>query len=215
MTQEARYAMQDKRYTSGLTLVELLVALVVTSIVLTAVATLAFALGTANDATDDTSQKQAQVRFATLRISELVRDCKLICGTSNNDLAIWREDVNDVGQINIEEIVFIERGTDKSFLRLSEFPSSDTTRVSLSQIQTLSPADYSATCILIPQCSNVEFYAHLDNPADPVSKAKRITITFDLAENNIIHQYQISASLKSWAGNLLNEAGDALVSDDD
>ena len=68
---------------------------------------------------------------------------------------------------------------------------------------------------LIPQCSNVEFYAHLDNPDDPVSKAKRITITFDLAENDIIHRYQISTALRGWAGNLLNEDGNALIGDDD
>ena len=61
--------MRDVRYKRGFTLVELLLALIVTGIILTAVTTLAFAVGAANDATDDTSQKQAQVRFATLRIS--------------------------------------------------------------------------------------------------------------------------------------------------
>jgi len=216
MTKEARYAMQDTRYRSGLTLAELLVALVVTSIVLTAVATLAFALGTANDATDDTSSKQAQVRFATLRISELVRHCKLICGTPGSDLAIWRADDNGDGQININELVYIERGASADYLGLCEFPSSDTSPVTLSEIEALSTSGYSVTYVpLIPQCSDVEFYAHLDNPADPVSKAKRITITFDFAGNNIIHQYQISASLKSWAGNLLSADGQSIVGDDD
>ncbi|MCH7559430.1 MAG: prepilin-type N-terminal cleavage/methylation domain-containing protein, partial [Planctomycetes bacterium] len=86
--------MRDTRYKKGFTLVELLVALVVTGIVLAAVATLAFAMGTANDVADDSSQKQAQVRYATLRISELIRHCKLICGTPGSDVAVWRADDN-------------------------------------------------------------------------------------------------------------------------
>src|SRR3972149_4536193 len=109
----------------GFTLAELLVALMVTSIVLAAVATLAFALGAAYETSDDISQKQAQVRFATLRISELIRNCKLICGASGDDLAIWRADDNDDGQINISELVYIEMGPSGEHLQLCEFTSFD------------------------------------------------------------------------------------------
>jgi len=80
--------MQNVRYRTGFTLIELLLALIVTGIILVAVTTLAFAVGVANDTTDDTSQKQAQVRYATLRISDLIRHCKLICGAPNGDLAV-------------------------------------------------------------------------------------------------------------------------------
>jgi len=204
----------ERRVTShGFTLVELLVALVVSSLILTAVATLAFAMSSATKSTDDTSSKQAQVRFATLRISELIRQCRLICGTPGGELALWRADDNGDGQINVNELVYIERGTDKNYLRLCEFTAPNT-QVSLSQVQTLNPDAYTVRRVtLIPECSNVEFY--LDNPADPVSRAKRITITFNLAENNIIHQYQISAALRSWAGNLLSADGKSIVNDDD
>jgi prepilin-type N-terminal cleavage/methylation domain-containing protein len=205
--------MRDTRYEDGFTLVELLVALIVVSIIFTAVATLAYTLGAVNDAANDMAEKQAQVRYATLRISELIRHCKLICGTPNNDLAIWREDVNDVGQININELVYIERDTNKDFLRLCEFPSSDTTRVNLSQVQTLSPDNYSVRrVLLIPQCSNVEFQFDVPPP-----HSRFVSISFDLVENGVAHQYQISAALRGWAGNLLseNEAGDVIVSSDD
>jgi prepilin-type N-terminal cleavage/methylation domain-containing protein len=203
--------MQDKRYTSGLTLVELLVALVVASIVLTAAATLAFALGAANDATDDTSQKQAQVRFATLRISELVRHCKLVCGTLGSDLAVWRADDNGDGQININELVYIERGANADYLRLCEFPSSDASQIGLSEIETLSPGGYDVTYMpLIPQCRDVEFLFDVVPP-----RTKLLSISFGLTENNVARQYQINATLCGWAGNLLNDAADALVSDDD
>jgi prepilin-type N-terminal cleavage/methylation domain-containing protein len=55
-------AKKTKHNFGGFTLVELLVASMVAAIIFTAVATLAYALGTANDATDDMAVKQAQVR---------------------------------------------------------------------------------------------------------------------------------------------------------
>ncbi len=203
--------MRDTRYKKGFSLVELLVALIVTGIVLAAVATLAFAIEAANDATDDSSQKQAQVRFTTLRISELIRHCKLICGTPNGDLAVWRADDNGDGQININELIYIERGMGRDYLRLCEFPSSDTSLVSLSDIETLSTGDYIVTYVpLVPQCSNVEFSFDAEPP-----NSRFVSIAFDVLENDIVRQYQISAALRGWAGNLLDGSGNNIVSDDD
>lgn len=195
----------------GFTFVELLVALIVASIILAAAATLAHTLGAVNDATNDMAEKQAQVRFATLRISELIRHCKLVCAAPGNDLAIWRADDSNNGQININELVYIEKGADSNCLRLCMFPSSDTTSVNLSDIETLASSSYSVTnVLLIPQCNNVEFQFDVSPP-----NSKLVTISFDLVENGVTRQYQISAALRSWAGNLLNEAGDAVASDDD
>lgn len=203
--------MRDVRYKRGFTLVELLLALIVTGIILTAVTTLAFAVGAANDATDDTSQKQAQVRFATLRISELIRHCKLICGTPSSEIAIWRADNNGDGQININELVYIERGAGGDYLRFCEFPLSDASIVNLSDIQTLSTSSYSVTYIpLIPQCINVQFSF---DEAPPYSRF--VIISFDILENGIVRQYQINTSLRGWAGNLLDAGGNNIVSDDD
>jgi prepilin-type N-terminal cleavage/methylation domain-containing protein len=204
--------MQNTRNENGFTLVELLVALIVAGIVLAAVATLAFAVGAANDETDDTSQKQAQIRQATLRISELIRHCKLICGTPDNNLAVWRADDNDDGQININELVYIERGAGWDILRLCEFPSSDTSPVNLSDIETLSTSSYSVTYVpLVPQCSNVQFGFRPELPP----QSRFVTISFDIVENDTVRQYQISTALRGWAGNLLKDTGDSLVSDDD
>ena len=203
--------MINKRYKNGLTLIELLVAMIVTSIVLTAVVTLAYALDTVNDVTDETSKKQAQIRFATVRISDLIRHCKLICGTPGGELAVWRADDGD-GQININELVYIERGTENSYLRLCEFPLNDISPVTLSDIATLSTSGYDVTYVpLIPECSNVMFY--LDDPDSP-PQSRLVTISFDVVENGIARQCQISATLRGWAGNLLDEGGN-IVSDDD
>ena len=84
--------MKNSRCENGFTLIELLVALVVTSIIMTAVATLAYAMSSANDATDDTSRKQAQIRFATLKISDLIRHSRLVCYADGDDIAVWRAD---------------------------------------------------------------------------------------------------------------------------
>jgi len=203
--------MRKTKYKKGFTLVELLVALIVSSVILAAVATIAFAISSANDATDDASRKQAQVRFATFRISELIRQCKLICGTPGYDLAVWQADDNSDGQININELVYIERGPNADYLRLCEFASSNTSSVALSEIETLSPNGYSVTYVpLLPQCSNVQFSFDVLPP-----KSKFLSISFDVVENNIVHHYQTNNELRSWAGNLLNEAGNAIVSDDD
>ncbi|MHC4499965.1 MAG: prepilin-type N-terminal cleavage/methylation domain-containing protein [Planctomycetota bacterium] len=203
--------MQDKRYKSGLTLVELLVALVVASIVLSAVATLAYAMGTANDVMGDTSHKQAQVRCATLRISKLIQHCKLICGTPGSDLAVWRADDNGDGQININELVYIERGDGEDYLRLCEFPPSAASLINLGDIETLVASDYGVSYVpLIPQCSNVQFSLDVLPPS-----TKFVSVSFEIVENGVVRRFQINAALRSWAGHLLNETGDALVSDDD
>jgi prepilin-type N-terminal cleavage/methylation domain-containing protein len=203
--------MRNVRYKRGFTLIELLLALIVTGIILAAVTTLAFAVGAANDTTDDTSQKQAQVRFATLRISELIRHCKLICGTPNNEIAIWLADNNGDGQININELVYIERGIGMDYLRFCEFPPSDFSIVNLSDIQTLSTSSYSVTYVpLVPQCVNVQFSFDVVPPY-----TRFVSISFDVSENGIVHQYQINTSLCGWAGNLLDAGGNNIVSDDD
>lgn len=203
--------MRDTRYWEAFTLVELLVALVVSSLILTTVATLAFALSRANDATDDTSRKQAEVRYATLRISELIRQCKLICGTPGGELAVWRADDNSDRQINVNELVYIERGTDKKCLRLCEFPASDTSVVPLAAVATLSPGGYSARRVtLMPQCSNVEFLVDVAPP-----RTRFVSISFNLAEDGAIHHYQINSAVRGWAGNLLSADGQSVVTDDD
>ncbi|MHC4556018.1 MAG: prepilin-type N-terminal cleavage/methylation domain-containing protein [Planctomycetota bacterium] len=207
--------MNNTRYKNGLTLIELLVAMVVVGVVMTAVATLAYALSSANDSTDDMSRKQAQVRFASLRISDLIRHCKIICCATGDDLAIWRADDNDDGQINISELVYIECGSAQDHLQLCEFPSSDNTAISLSSIGALATGWWSAYSSdvnytrLILQCSNVQFGLDVLPP-----QSGFVSVSFDVVENDIGRQYQITAALRGWAGNLLDDSGN-IVSDDD
>ena len=202
----------------GFTLVELLVGLTVSSIVLAAVATLAYAMSSANDSTDDTSVKQAQVRYTTLRLSELIRQCKLICFAGPDDLTVWRGDDNEDGQINSSELVCIEKGASSDHLQVCDFPVSGgwDPGVKISDIGAYSTSWWLSfnlnvrRTMLIGQCGNMEFSFDALPPA-----TRFVNVSFDLLENGFSRQYEISAYVRGWAGNLLNEAGDGLVISDD
>jgi prepilin-type N-terminal cleavage/methylation domain-containing protein len=201
---------------SGFTLAELLVALVVTSIIMAGVATLAHGVSTANDVADDTGDKQAHLRYTTLRVSDVIRHCKLICGTADNDIAIWQADDNGDGQISPKELVYLEAGASLDHLKLLEFPSADDWPVPLSSIQSGTAKQeleliYGGTrTVLVPECQNVQFL--LD---EAVPWTKFVTVCFELVQNGTTRQYQTSASIRGWAGNLLGPDGDYIVSDDD
>ena len=210
----------------GLTLVELMVALMVTSIVLTAVATLAYALGTVNEASDDTSRKQAEVRYATLKISELVRHCKLICATPGNDIVIWKaDDSPSNGRIDVLELAYIENVSGENCVKLLEFDDCPPSLITLfrdepSPINLLGQSGrkdfFVEQCTetrsyLIRECSNVQF---LFDELPPWSGL--VTISFEVQENEVLHSYQISAALRGRAGNLLNSSGEIVsIGDDD
>ena len=208
--------MKNYRYNNGFTLIELLVALIVTSIVTTAVVTLAYAMSSAGNATDDMSRKQAQVRFATVRVSDLIRHCKLVCYASADEMAVWRaDDKPKDGKINIGELTYIKAGAAHDNLQLYTFSGS--AEISLGWIGALATNWWSAygnlddPLSLIPECSNVTFY--IDDLVSP-TKSRLVSITFDVVENDATCQYQINAMLRGWAGNLLDASGN-IVSDDD
>ena len=207
---------RNSKRPEGFTLVELLMALAITGIILTAVATLAYAVRSADDAADDTSQKQAQLRYTTLRISELLKHSRLICAAFTDDLAVWRADDNGNGQLNMNELTYIERGSGANRVRLCEFVSGGNPVLPLSALGSLSSAwwgAYGATekyTLLIPQCGNVQISMDTSPP-----NTKFVSVSFDLSENGTLHHYEISAALRSWAGHLLNASGQLVSSDDD
>jgi len=195
----------------ALTLVELLVAMIVASIVLAAVATLAYAMTSANSSTGDRAQKQAQLRYTALRITELIKHSKLICGTPDGDLALWLSDDNADSRINVNELVLIQISDNNTYLRLCEFPSADDTAITLGQIQAINPSDYACSYVsLMPQCTNAEFFLDTQPPY-----TEFVSISFDLIENEVARQYQISAALRARAAYLLNKSGQLVSTDDD
>jgi len=200
----------------GLTLVELLVALMVTAVIMASVATLAYAMGSVNDASDQTSRNQAQVRYATLRIVELLKHCKLICGTPGSDLALWRADDNGDGWINPPELVYIEARSGGSELSLLEFTGAPAWPLKLTDIGNSSFKTFlwvfcgPERTVLVDNCDNIGFY-----PADVGTTDEFVSVSFDVVEAGGSRNYQVDGFLRGRAGNLLNAAGDELVADDD
>jgi hypothetical protein len=194
--------------------------MIVTGIVMSAVATLAFAMSSANKTTDDTSQKQAQIRYATLRITDLIRHCRLVCGSVGGDIIIWKDDSTPGGEdlINVGELVYIE--TSNGSIQLMDFPSCptwlQTLRIRLSWIQEgWIKAILKVYCderyvAIVPECSNVQVQFDELPP-----QSKFVNISFEVTENGSVRQYQIDSVLRSCASNLLDEWGTGLDSDDD
>jgi prepilin-type N-terminal cleavage/methylation domain-containing protein len=197
------------------TLIELTVALCVVSVVMAAVATMAYAMGTANDVSDNTAAKQAQIRCATLRITEIVRNSRLIINRVGNVIAVWKNDDNNDGEINLSEIVYIGSEADNTDLGVCTF-TSDARTLHPYQIGSIYDAwwsvyasSYSYT-YLIPGCTNVSI---VTDTAPPWTKSA--TITFNMQENGRAKTYQITATVRAWAGHMLDSTGSYLWPGDD
>lgn len=206
--------MRASRKTSGFTLVELLVALSVSSIILAAVATLGYAFGRGYESMSDTSGVQAQVRYASMRISELIRYSRLVCYADSDCFALWRADSNGDGQINIDELVYLDRGLEGDSVRMWSF--SGGTAVGLGAIGSVSTGWWMAygssaeTTTIVGECSNVQFGYDVLPP-----ESRFVSVSFDLNEDGSLRPYEVSARLRATAANLLNDAGNAIIGDDD
>ena len=203
----------------GFTLMELLLALMIMSIVLAAVASFAFAMGSANSRSSDTSSHQAQLRYTTIRIGELVRNCKLVTSLDSTGFYIWLADDDADRQIDSEEVVKVEVNTSAKELYLITFsPQTPPASIPMDIPSFLSGVTGSllkSDCepvytTLIRDCYNVQFQADSSPPY-----CKRVTILFDLPEGETLRKYQINSSLHSWSGHLLDTSGNLVVLDDD
>lgn len=204
------------RKARAFTLAELLITLIVTGILLSALATLAYALSSATSTEDDTATVQAQLRQGSLRLQDIVWNCRMICTVEGNALAIWKADDNGDGQINVDELVYLDAGDTGNTLCLWQFASASDPHVTLSSgslsltKSELISGHNGDDLPLIPDAQNVQFTLDATPPA-----TRRLTIAFDLAQNDATRHYQINTTLRAWAGHLLDADGDTLVSDDD
>lgn len=196
---------------AAFTLVELLMALMVTAIILSAVATLAFALSSGVSETDEISANQAALRFATVKLGDLIRNSRHALITSSNDIALWRSDDNDDNAINANELVYIEADSSDNSLKLLEFPN-ETATVTLAEIENgtarsdLISIATERFATLFPECYSIQMT--MVNP-------KLMDISFQLMENKVLQSYQISAARRCSAANLIDASGQLVSGDDD
>ena len=207
-----------KQNIKAFTLVELLMALMVTSIILTTVLILAFAMTTANESSDNIAEKQAKVRHTRLIISDLIRQCRLVCGTLGNDLAIWKSDDDNDNKIDVTELVYIETGDNRDYIKILEFLTKpgwmdfhfnpDFTQYPWFKVW-LKYRCRERYVTLIDTCSNTQFLLDTTPP-----ETEFVSLSFDLQENGVSHHYQINTTVRCRAGHLLDSGGQ-IVSDDD
>lgn len=213
--------MSSSRDIKGFTLVELMVALVVTGVILSAVAALAFAMNTSADVGEDMALSQAQYRQAVLWLRDLIGNARLICAAPGDDLVVWKADTNGDNLIDVNEVVYIERGADATMVRLCAFETNGSYHVTIGDLTdpstkaSLTASHEESFTRLMPECSNVAFTCHRSNAGDPLPETRSVTISLDLTEDNGIHRYEIDAALRAWAGHLLSTDGTALVASDD
>ncbi|MBN1788319.1 MAG: prepilin-type N-terminal cleavage/methylation domain-containing protein [Sedimentisphaerales bacterium] len=204
----------------GFTIVELLMAVWVMSIILTAVAAMAFALGSAGDFVDETAEMQSRIRFTTMYIVELVRNCKMICRNGAGNVVFWRADDNGDNLINPAEIVSLEIDALSGDINLITFqpdlahadvsvtPGIIKTGIYKSWLNSQGIAPTSIT--LIDNCNYVYFTTDVLPPF-----AKRLNIFFGVSEGCVDRDYQIVSVLRCNSDYMLADNGATFVADDD
>jgi hypothetical protein len=197
----------------------MLLAIWVISIILAAVATLSFALGSANDSADDSSEIQSRIRYTTIRLGALVRNSKLICYNYGTEVALWRADDNSDSKINPGELVYIETGNSNDQIKLLQFTPTGAATSTVLTLATIgisgTKANLKSSCpysyiTLINNCSYVTFTT---DTAAPFSK--RLNLFFGVQQKGIIQNYQSAAFLRPQADYLLDASGEIVLSDDD
>jgi prepilin-type N-terminal cleavage/methylation domain-containing protein len=204
-----------QRCLSGMTLIELTIAMMVISLVLTGVAALAYAISSVKDASDDTSQKQAYVRFSVTQLAQMIRHARLVCYASTTEVVLWTTDTNSDGLMNVCEMACIRTDTTRSTLTLSQFTSATNPAVTLSTVGAVSTnwwLAYGATAAdvtVIPQCSGATFMVDAAVPA-----SQYVSLSYVITQNGEQVTYTVSGYLQSRAANALT-ASDSIASDDD
>jgi len=200
----------------GFTIVELLVTLMVSSIILSAVATLAFAISSASKGNEEIIQKQSRIRFAQVRLKELIQNCKMICNATTTDIAIWKSDSDSDNKIDFGELVYIDAATTPGSLKIIEFENTVGSSILLSEITSgvikgwLIANRLKSQSVIFDDCQNISFSFDVVPPRSRIA-----TIGFEYAGPDSIKKYEISSKMICNSSYLLTPANVLVILDDD
>jgi prepilin-type N-terminal cleavage/methylation domain-containing protein len=218
--------------TRAFTLLEVLIATTVMTIILAAVAALASAMSNADRETKNMSEQQAQIRYTTMRIGELIRNASLIVPVNDPRIGfcVWTDSDED-GRADGIELVYVEinialasateqalaegtlyQSNGQGGIEILEFLTQGDT-FTISQIE---DATARGTCLgsgtsrfttIIPKCSNAEVFIDKDR--------KFVSMKFTVNENGRDIQYQMSGTRRCSAVHVLNSSGELIYPDTD
>jgi len=203
-----------RRCRRGFTLAELVIAMTVLGIILAAAAGLAFAMNSAERVTNDMGESQSHVRYATMRITELIRNSNMIFATSylHEGIAIWT-DGDDDGRIDSGELVYVEYDQINRELDIVDYPGAggmmtvDNVKSGAARFA-LSGSGNERRMAVVFNCDNAEFPA-----VNPVGDL--VSIRFTTEEDGRAKTYQISARKMVSMDYLLDGSGELKSGDDD
>jgi prepilin-type N-terminal cleavage/methylation domain-containing protein len=174
----------------GFTLCELIIALGITAVILTATVTLAYALSSATSSSDQLMRSDTILRSSTLRISEMIKHSNLVETTIRGGIVIWTDENTD-GKIASTEVDYIEPSNGGSSIQMLKYPFSGQ-NLPLFWVRVLSVRTLYAT--LIPECSNISF---------TINAPSLVTISFDIDQDGISRNHQITAAVRCSDNGLL------------
>lgn len=205
---------------TGFTLVELLMALSVMSIILTAVATLSFALGSASNSADNASRVQNRIRYATVRISELVRSGKMICRNASGNVVLWQADDNGDSKINPGEITSLEVDSVSSGIKLTKYHPDAAYADMVMTLGVVKTGIYkqwmtarsipSSSVILIDNCSYIYFTTDVVPPF-----AKKLNVFLGIEQGGVNRDFQMTARLRCDSDYMIDISKMSLLNVDD
>ena len=197
----------------GFTVAELVLAFSVMSVVLAAAATLAFAMSSAEASTNEMGEKQAHLRFASMRIGEVVRNSCMAFTYSDTGILFWVEDENSDGIMNGQEMAWLVTDSKKTTVQLIEFYDQPmvVTRDGLQNGSDLLYLYYTTEDVrqgvLLSGCQEVNITLDADE--------EFVTIDLNIEENDIWKEYQICGGLRAKADYMYDHDGKFVTGDDD
>jgi len=217
----------------GFTIVELLMAMVVMSIVLAAVAGMASAVSNANRETKDMGEKQAEIRYTTMRLTELIKNASFIVPltTPRAGFCVWTDSDED-GLPDAIELTYVEiiidlanvnvlfpveggikiKSVGESIIKILVFADLDKT-FTISEIESGSAR---TDCLLLATRTRTIIISECTDAKINIDINRRLTsLKFIVTEADVDSQYEIAATRRCSAEHLLNDSWELKAGTDD
>jgi hypothetical protein len=171
-------------------------------------------MNSAEKVTDKMGESQTYIRYATMRVSELIRGSNMVFATSfvRRGIAVWTDDNYD-GRIDSAELVYVEYDAANDELGIVTYPGGGVAVTAgdvgsgsaRSELDSGGTGNYTG---IVFNCTAASFPA-----VNPVGDLVSIQLTVE--EDGVSKQYQIAARRIVSMDYLLDGSGELRNGDDD